>query len=187
MESNNAERYSITSCDNCILSKNNGLCTTMEFNTNLSDLKMTISFNATCLTNNYIYLLSCNHPGCKMEYVGKSITTIRKRMYGHRNNLTAGKEPHLLQWHFTKVHQPANMIIKPIELITGNMKINDRENVWMRKEINSIFPFGLNDRTDSKGVHDAYTFIMNNRSNTTIYGLFNKVHITRGRRGKRNS
>ena len=135
MESGDAAGYSISPCGNCVLCNSNGLCSIMEFKTNLSDVNIVIRFNATCRTTNYIYLLYCNHPGCKMKYVGKSTTPIRKRMYGHRNNLTAVNEPHLLQWHFNKIHQPSNMVIKPIELITGTMNINNRENFWMKRLI----------------------------------------------------
>ena len=183
MESGDAAGYSISPCGNCVLCNSNGLCSIMEFKTNISDVNIVIRFNSTCRTTNYIYLLYCNHPGCNMKYVGKSTTPIRKRMYGHRNNLTAGKEPHLLQWHFTKIHQPSNMVIKPIELITGTMNINNRENFWM-KEINTVFPYGLNDRTDVKGIFDAYDFVVSNRSKIPIYSVFNKVVVTRGTRGR---
>lgn len=183
MEPDDASGYSITSCGNCVLCNNNKLCRKMEFNTNLSDMTFHLLFNASCKSSNFIYLLHCNHPGCEMKYVGKSTQTIRGRMYGHRSHLATGKEPHLLQWHFTKVHQPSNMIVKPIELITGSTDIDVRENYWM-KEINTIFPYGLNDRTDDKEVFDAYKFVMKNRSCKPIYSLFNKVEVTRTTRGR---
>ena len=107
MEHNDGASYSITSCGNCVLCNSDRLCRIMEFKTNLSDVKIIIRFNANCKSTHYIYLLYCNHPGCEMKYVGKSTKTIRQRMYGHMNNLTAGKEPHLIQWHFTKVHRPS--------------------------------------------------------------------------------
>ena len=36
-------------------------------------------------------------PGCEMRCVVKSTTSIRNHMWSY---LTAGKEPHLLQWHY---------------------------------------------------------------------------------------
>ena len=59
----------------------------------------------------FIYVITCKHPDCKVKYVRKSTCTVRKRMHGHRNSMTAGKEPHLLQHHFTKVHYPSDMYI----------------------------------------------------------------------------
>ena len=78
------------------------------------------------------------------------------------------------------------MIVKPIKLIRRYMDINARENVWM-KEINTIFPYGLNDRTYIKEVYDAYSFVMNNNSKTAIYSLFNKVEVATNRLTLKNS
>ena len=186
MEPNNTSSYSIASCDNCFLCINDKICRKMEFNTNLSDITHHLQFNATCKSSKFIYLIYCNHPGCEMKYVGKSTQTVRGRMYGHRSHISKGTEPHLLQWHFTKVHQPSNMIVKPIELINESTDIDERENYWMR-EINTIFPYGLNDRTDDKEVFDAYKFCLKNRSSKPIYSLFNKVKVSRSSRGRGNN
>ena len=176
----------ITLCNNCILCKRGGLNTNGKFYCNISNKEHIVDFNASCLSERFIYLITCKHPGCLMKYTGKSTCTIRKRMYGHRNNLTAGKEPHLVQHHFTKVHQPSDMFILPIELVEDGKILGERETYWMR-EINTIFPYGLNDRTDINGIHDAYTHIINNRSALTIYSLFNKVTPVRGSSGRQIS
>ena len=42
----------------------------------------------------------------------------------------------------------------------------------------------FNDRTDIKGVHNAYAHVIKNRSDVTIYSLFNKVTHVRGNSGR---
>ena len=73
-----------------------------------------------------VYLLKCKHPGCEMKYCGMSTTTVRKRMYGRHNNLTAGTEPHLL--HFTTVHQPSDMLIQIINIGENSKSIRKNGN-----------------------------------------------------------
>ena len=87
----------------------------------------------TCLSQMSIYVMTCKHPGCKIVYTSKSTNTVRKRMYGHWNDLIAGKEPHLLQHHFTKVHKPSDMCILPIEIVQNAKDLTDRERLWIRE------------------------------------------------------
>ena len=94
----------------------------------------------------FVYVIKCKHTGCEKKYVGMSTTPVRKRMYGHRSNLVAGKEPHLLQHHFTKVHQPSDMIIQIIDVGENSKSTREKESYWMR-ELNTIYPYGMNDRT----------------------------------------
>ena len=80
----------------------------------------------TCRSMIFIYVITCIHPDCKVKYVGKSTSTVRKRMYGHRNSMAAGKEPHLLQRHFTKVHNPSDMYI---EIVQDRKELSSREGI----------------------------------------------------------
>ena len=168
----------------CVLCSKGQFDTSVSFYSNISnkEYKVDVNIDVSCKTKMFVYLLRCKHPGCEMTYVGMSTTTVRKRMYGHRGNLLAGKEPHLLQHHFTKVHKPSDMIIQIIDVGENSKSTREKENYWMR-EINSIYPYGLNDRTDIKGVHDAYDHVMNGNTNVTIYSVFNKVVKGRGKKG----
>ena len=65
----------------------------------------------------------------------------------HRNHITAGTEAHVISDHFTKCHNISNIKVKPIEVCTDLKTLRDRERFWMR-EINTLFPYGLNDRYD---------------------------------------
>ena len=176
----------VTLCNKCKLCKNGGLNTDGTFVSNITNKKYTIKSNMTCKSKMFIYVITCKHPGCKIKYTGKSTCIVQKRMYGHRNNLTAGNEPHLLQHHFTKVHKPSDMCILPIEIVQNSKELAARENFWIR-ELNTVFPYGLNDRTDVNGIHDAYEHIIMNRSEVTIYSTFNQVKIERSNEGRQRA
>ena len=62
-----------------------------------------------------------------------------------------------------------------------------KEYIYIYIYIYTIFPYGLNDRTDIKDIHDAYEHIIMNRSTTTIYSTFNPVQAARNERGPRGS
>ena len=87
--------------------------------------------------------------------------------------------------HFTKIHNPSDMIIKAIE-ICSILTIKDRERFWIN-ELNTAFPYGLNDRINSPPIKDAYSFTKENRSiNIPIYNTFNKIPSRRSKRGGRH-
>ena len=64
------------------------------------------------------------------------------------------------------------MIIKPLEYCEGKF-LRAKEKFWMQ-ELNTIFPYGLNNRIDISGVHDAYQHAKS-ISNIPIYTVFNIV------------
>ena len=70
------------------------------------------------------------------------------------------------------------MKIKPIE-ICDPKTLRDRERHWMR-ELNTLFPYGLNDRYDKDDLHDAYVYVTSGYPNSkSIYEHFNKVESRR--------
>ena len=83
--------------------------------------------------------------------------------------------------HFTKYHNVDDMVIKPIEFHDDIEKLREREKYWIR-ELNTVFPYGLNDRIDFDGIRDAYTHVLSN-SPKTIYSVFNKVKNNRTKKG----
>ena len=89
-----------------------------------------------------------------MKYVGYTTTPINKRLSGHRANIINGFEGKAMLLHFTKIHSVTDIIIKPIEYCSIS-ELRTREN-WMR-ELNTVFPYGLNDRVDVEGI-STYCF-----------------------------
>ena len=155
-----------------------------QFYSNLSKTSYKCGFTQNCKTSNVIYLISCKHSECCMQYVGKTKCAINRRLSMHRANILFGTEGPAMLHHFTKVHRPSDMIIKAIE-ICNSSNINDREKYWIA-ELNVVFPYGLNDRINYHGIRDAYEYILNNSStNLAIYELFNVIKSKRtGKGGK---
>ena len=152
------------------------------FHSNICNGTWQIKDDMSCLSRNIIYLITCNHPGCKMKYVGYTTDPLNKRFSHHRNHITAGTEARLMLEHFTKYHRINNMKIKPIEICKDQKNLRDRERHWMR-ELNSLYPYGLNDRYDQDNLHDAYIYVTSGYPNTkSIYEHFNKVESRRSNR-----
>ena len=153
-----------------------------SFQSICSDKKYEVDFDASCATQNYIYLITCRI--CSMKYVGKTTTTIRTRLNGHRGNIRKGTEAKIMLTHFTDAggHGIASMVIKPIELCKDIVELGERENYWIA-ELNTVYPYGLNlDATFGK-IKNAYLHVSQNKSSKTIYSLFNKVSNGRGHSG----
>ena len=145
-----------------------------------SDIKYEVTFSASCKTSSCIYLLSCKQ--CEMCYVGKTINSVRDRLNGHRGNIIAGTEAFLMTHHFTKVHNISDMQIKPIEIV-DKKELAKREKFWMA-ELNTPFPYGLNDRVDFGGFHDIYEEVTKKQCSKPVYSVFNKVETKRRKRGR---
>ena len=151
-----------------------------DFYSNLSIKKHTFSNDGSCKSKNCVYLISCKAPRCHMKYVGFTTTPLHKRLSGHRSNIANGTEGHVMLQHFTKIHRVTDIIIKPIEYCDGKF-IRSKEKFWIQ-ELNTIFPYGLNNRIDLEGITDAYQH-MKNDSDIPIYTLFNLVKNNRTSRG----
>ena len=149
------------------------------FHSNICNSTWHIEEDVSCLSRNIIYLITCNHPGCKMKYIGYTTDHLNKRFSHHRNHITAGTEGHLMLEHFTKHHRVSNMKIKPIEICKDPKILRDRERYWIR-ELNTLYPYGLNDRYDQDDLHDAYVHVTSGYPNAkSIYEYFNKVKSRR--------
>lgn len=167
----------------CKTCKNNQLDTNVEFYSNLNKKLHTINFSQNCKTNLNIYLISCKHEQCSLKYVGRTCQALCRRLAGHRANITAGTEGPAMLHHFTKVHKPSDMIIKAIEICSKN-NIIERENHWIA-ELNTSFPYGLNDRIEDTVIKDAYNHTLNNSTiNKAVYETFNKTPSKRSKRGQ---
>ena len=128
-----------------------------QFYSNLAYEKYNINGHGMCNTKNCIYLICCNVENCHMKYVGFTTTKLNKRLAGHRANILNGTEGCIMLDHFTKHHNITNMVIKPIDICDGKV-LHKREQFWMQ-ELNTIFPYGLNNRIDILGIHEAHEHV----------------------------
>ena len=118
-----------------------------------------------------------------MKYVGKTKNIIRQRFNGHRNQIAAGTEGFVMLDHFGGIngHGIGNMKIKAIEICNKD-NINEREKYWIN-ELNTIFPYGLNNDGKVFSLKNAYNTVIGNTSNTCIYSYFNTKSSKRTKKG----
>ena len=168
----------------CELCKFNNLDTNPKFYEICSNKKHEVEFDANCKTEKCIYLISCKK--CILQYVGKTDNTVRDRYNGHRGHINGGTESALMLNHFTNVHTLLDMIIKPIEICTYQKVLLEREKYWML-QLNTVFPYGLNDRTNVTGFKDAFKIVMEQENSKAVYSVFNKNPSRRTARGKKTN
>ena len=98
----------------------------------------------TCTTSNVIYLISCRV--CRVQYVGETKNTLKKRFYGHRSTVNTGKLDTPVGCHFNLPnHTISDMNLQGIESLGHRKDLVrlSREKVWM-KRLRTIQPHGLN-------------------------------------------
>ncbi|KAJ8287457.1 hypothetical protein COCON_G00001160 [Conger conger] len=107
----------------------------------------------TCKTPSVIYIIQCKV--CKVQYVGKTSTTLQKRFNDHSSSIRK-HEKRPIPDHFTKNgHCLDDLIIYPIEEVTGSKKLSERELHWIR-ELDTV-ENGLNLGPYKSGkFHNAY-------------------------------
>ena len=108
------------------------------------------------------------------------VPPLNKRLAGHRANILNNTEGKVMPQHFKKHHNITDMIIKPIHSCAKEF-LRNQETYWMQ-EINTIFPYGLNNRIAINNIKDAYNHITYNNE-TPIYTLFNQVKNNRTQKG----
>lgn len=179
---NDLPRIQYCHVQQCKICKNKQLDTNTTFHSNLNQKSFNIEFSQNCKTNMVVYLISCKHENCTLKNVGRTNQAINRRLALHRANIVAGTEGPAMMHHFTKVHQPSDMMIKAIE-VCSKATIKERERFWIT-ELNTAFPYGLNDRIDAPPIQDAYSYtLLNTATNHAIYETFNKVSSRRTKRG----
>ena len=95
-----------------------------------------------------------------MQYVGKTGGSVRDRLNGHRGHIRRGTEAFVMHNHFAgeNGHEIASMIIKPIEICTDKDILNEREKFWI-KELNTLYPYGLNMDASFAGIKNAFEHV----------------------------
>ena len=81
------------------------------------DFVTQLNFN--CGSSNIVYMISCKEEGCDFQYIGKTKQTLRARMNGHRSSLRSKKGCPVLINHFTKIHTPSCLKVKPLDINTS--------------------------------------------------------------------
>ncbi|XP_041472561.1 uncharacterized protein LOC121421826 [Lytechinus variegatus] len=100
--------------------------------------------NITCTTTNVVYLITCRV--CRVQYVGETKTTLKKRFYGHRSTVNTAKLDTPVGRHFNLPnHSITDMMLQGIESLgtRPDSVRTSREKFWMRR-LRTIQPHGLN-------------------------------------------
>ncbi len=105
--------------------------------------------NATCQTDNLIYMLTCDY--CGVQYVGQTLNRIMDRVNSHLNDIKHQRETPIAQHmkiHSTRSEYPFSINI--LQLISAAPRsdrasaLRDKwESAWMAR-LNSYVPLGLN-------------------------------------------
>ena len=166
----------------CKCCERGSLDTNTKFSSVCSNVEYNVDFTATCQTKLCIYHLGCKQ--CSMRYVGKTIETVRDRLNGHRGHIRRGTEAWVMYDHFAGKdgHGIASITIKPIEVCNDKRTLNEREKYWI-KELNTVYPYGLNMDASYAGIKNAFEHIKENKAGKTIYSTFNVVKSRRGYSG----
>ena len=98
--------------------------------------------------------------------LGQSVNSVNTRCIQHRSGIRTGNEPKFVKHHFTKVHQPSDLRITPLCTVKSDdtntstrrkslmEQLRAKENEYML-QLNTLFPYGLNDRLEKPKYMDA--------------------------------
>ncbi|XP_064158133.1 nuclear GTPase SLIP-GC-like [Anguilla rostrata] len=90
-----------------------------------------ITQRLTCKTPSVIYIIQCKK--CPKQYVGKTATTLQKRFKEHRSSIRH-RQHRPISDHFNNIgHSLEDLILFPIEQVTGFEALKEREFYWIRK------------------------------------------------------
>ena len=183
----------ISSCGNCITCKNGYFKAEPCYSNKVTGEQFNVTDVMNCQTTGVVYLITCGVPDCPLQYVGQTVSSVNKRCIQHRSGLKTGNEPKFVRQHFTKVHQPSDLRITPVQKVTpdntdpnfkrkslvDNLRAEENRIIL---EINSLFPYGLNDRLEKPKYMDAEEQFL---SGACIYKIFPKITSKRHKRGSK--
>ena len=147
-----------------------------------------------CNTENVIYLISCNK--CQVQYVGQTTQRIKNRFSQHKSKIVHNKLNTFICNHFnSKEHSYLDCNVQIIDYIeptshqdknTVLKQLNQLEDFWI-KTLNSVYPYGLNDRISGFGDIRRLDFSTLNRDNTPFHYTQTGIHRRQRSHGKRKS
>lgn len=120
------------------------------FSTNTKE-KFPLKSHVNCDSQFVVCLLECSG---ELQYVGRTIQTLRMRCNKHRMNIRNGFLNHGVSKHAYTHHNcdPSQFVLTPIEQIPHNVRnrsatLNKREMFWIFK-LNTISPIGLTEASE---------------------------------------
>ena len=183
----------ITACGKCVTCNKGFLNTDPHYFNKVTGEKLTVTENLNCKSSSIVYLIRCSVPNCPLQYIGQSINSLNTRCIQHRSGIRTGNEPKLVRNHFTKVHDPSNLRITPLYTVSTNDTCNSTKRKSLMDELrsnenstmlhlNTVFPYGLNDRVEKPIYMDAEEQFL---QEACIYKIFPKVTGIRYNRGSK--
>ena len=183
----------IKPCGKCVTCNKGFLNVDPIYFNNITGEKFVVTETMTCKSTNIVYLIRCAHVDCAFQYVGQSVNSVNTRCIGHRSGMRTRNEPKFLLEHFTKVHNPSDIRITPLFTKLNDSPTKSRKSqVKLLKKhedettllLNTLFPYGLNDRLEKPVYIDADVEFF---KGACVYKIFPKVECTRYGRGKGNN
>ncbi len=177
----------IQDCGKCQLCINN-LDTSLSHTSNVTGKTFVLPSKVvqnkiiSCTTTHVIYLMTCRC--CNLQYVGKTIQPLKKRMYNHKSNMHAKTVNTFLYKHYRKadhfregVEHFNKVKVQIIDYLDDNDKSKTNNNSILEgleefhmKRLISVYPFGLNDKITSS--NDLLTKI-----DLTKFNVINTVYF----------
>ena len=135
-------------CDLC----SNYFQETNYFESFVTGRKYTIKESLSCISENVIYLASCNK--CKLQYVGSTTNQFKVRFRNHKSSMKTNKKTCEVAVHFNNTeHCLENFSFVCIEQINDSTNVDSklltREAYWTM-QLRTLQPFGLNKRREYK-------------------------------------
>ena len=122
---------------------------TNTFSSTKTGRKYKVRHQANCRSSWIIYLISCRHPQCGKQYVGKSRNALYKRHYGHRAQFK-NKISELGKHFHNDEHGVGNVKIQIIDKVReGNeTALEQCEAFWQHQLMTLVENGGLNSQDD---------------------------------------
>ena len=100
-ETDNIKLGNIDTCGNCVMCTRGGVDTSLDYCNKVTGETFNVYDVFNCSSQRIIYLVTCKHTTCDAQYVGRTISQMRKRYGGHRSGLRTKNEPKHVLFHFT--------------------------------------------------------------------------------------
>ena len=154
---NDVDNSPISKCGECITCRKGFLKTDPITVNKLTGEVFNVTEELSCKSTGIIYIITCAHENCCMQYVGQTVNTLNKRCIGHRSGLNTGNEPKFVREHFNKFHKPSDIRITPICSVSLN-SLDDNNNSNTKKsftkalkkiedefilKFNTLYPYSL--------------------------------------------
>ncbi|XP_035287843.1 nuclear GTPase SLIP-GC-like [Anguilla anguilla] len=104
---------------------------TDKFQSTATGKQYNITQHLTCKTPSVIYIIQCKK--CPVQYVGKTATTLQRRFTEHRSSIRYRQHRPISDHFNNHDHSLEDLILFPIEQVTGSEALNERELYWIRE------------------------------------------------------